>query len=186
MFSGSSANSDELAEFSPATIESCSKIESPGSSFPGSSASSSASSSPTAISERIIRIQSPKYGLATNLGYEPFLDCDYLVQRYSRDVCALEVKFEAFNVEESRACSKDYLEINGNVNSRMCGKMPVDTISELGKFRCRKKKFFANIFFFHFLQGNFEFATETLRIHFHSDAERNDTGFAMVLKQIRC
>jgi len=119
-----------MGEFSPATIESCPKLQndqnSPSGPFPMASG----------ISEQIVRIQSPKFGLSSTVGYEPFLDCDYLIQKYSRDVCALEIKFEAFNVEESRACNKDYLEINGNVNSRLCGKMVPDTIR---KFRLWEK-----------------------------------------------
>lgn len=143
-----------MSEFSPATIESCPKLPGSDPANPGLAAS--------AITEQIVRIQSPKFGLSSTIGYEPFLDCHYLIQKYSRDICAVEIKFESFAIEESRACSKDYLEINGNVASRICGKMVVDTVR------------------------NFEFASDSMRIRFHSDAERNDTGFAMVLRQIRC
>jgi hypothetical protein len=113
------ASSDQIGDFRPATIESCPKAS-----------DQPHSGSVSAISEEVIRIQSPKFGLITNLGYEPFLDCDYVIGKTSPAVCALEIRFEAFALEESRSCAKDYLEVNGNAGMRMCGRLPSDTMSK--------------------------------------------------------
>jgi len=117
------AASDPIGDFSPATIESCPKISEPNS-------ASSTSVASSAITEDVVRIQSPKFGLLTNMGYEPFLDCDYLIQKSSPAVCALEIRFESFALEESRSCAKDYLEFN-STGLRMCGRLPSDTMSKL-------------------------------------------------------
>ena len=37
-----------------------------------------------------------------------------------------------------------------------------------------------------FYVGTFDFNSKTIRLHFHTDADRNDSGFAIVLRQIRC
>uniref|UniRef100_T1KI84 CUB domain-containing protein n=1 Tax=Tetranychus urticae TaxID=32264 RepID=T1KI84_TETUR len=57
--------------------------------------------------------------------YEDNLDCGYLVRKASYDVCALEVKFNLFDLEESPNCVKDHLEIEG---IKVCGKLPSDSV----------------------------------------------------------
>lgn len=82
------------------------------------------------ISEKKIRIRSPKFGLISPSvhQYEPFLDCHYVIQKTNKNVCALEIKFELFSLEESKSCVKDFLEINQSL--RLCGKLPTNTNSK--------------------------------------------------------
>ncbi|KAI2807434.1 hypothetical protein BLOT_005370 [Blomia tropicalis] len=157
------SSSDPLGDFNPPIIESCPRMtEKPSESNQSDRSSSEPSTAAVAITEEVVRIQSPKFGLIGNMAYEPFLDCDYLIQKNSPSVCALEIKFESFSLEESRSCQKDYLEINHINGMRLCGKMPIDTTR------------------------TFDFNSKTIRLHFHTDADRNDSGFAIVLRQIRC
>ena len=154
--SASSTLDQWSTDFSPATIESCPKIDrqqhssssvNSQPSFSGrifvenfdltrSTSSAFSSLSASAITEEIVRIQSPKYGLTTvqtPMGYEPFLDCDYLIQKSSPNVCALEIRFESFALEDSRLCNKDYLEISdqsGAGGMKLCGRLPKNTISK--------------------------------------------------------
>lgn len=137
-----------FSDFTPAIIESCAKI-------------SENSKDSANINEELVRVQSPKFGLPNTFGYEPFLDCDYVVAKANRDVCALEIRFKHFAIEESRSCTKDYLEIN-NIGMRLCG--------VLGRNAVR----------------TFDFSNDLMRLHFHTDGDRNDTGFAIILRQIRC
>lgn len=137
-----------MSDFSPATIESCAKI-------------SESSKESANINEEVVRVHSPKFGLVSPQGYESFLDCDYVVSKASRDVCALELRFERFALEESRSCSKDYFEINNN-GMRLCGTLGPNVVR------------------------TFDFPNDVMRLHFHSDGDRNDAGFAIILRQIRC
>lgn len=109
---------DEMNDFSPPVIESCPKQ------------SNNTDIAPSAlIQEKLVKIQSPEFSLSSSMTYKPFLDCNYVIQKYSRDVCAIEAKFESFSLEESRTCTKDFLEINKEL--KLCGKVPLDTTSKL-------------------------------------------------------
>ena len=90
-------------EFSPASTESCNKMQ---------------------FSEKSLQILSPHYETGT---YQPFLDCQYIIRKMSFDVCALEVRFDTFALEESKSCVKDYLQI-GSI--KLCGKVPFGDTSE--------------------------------------------------------
>lgn len=138
------------SDFTPAIIESCAKI-------------SDNSKESANIHEELVRVQSPKFGLpsTSTFGYEPFLDCDYVVAKASRDVCALEIRFKHFALEESRSCTKDYLEVN-HLGMRLCGALARNAVR------------------------TFDFPEDTMRLHLHTDGDRNDTGFAIILRQIRC
>lgn len=57
--------------------------------------------------------------------YQENLDCGYLVRKASYDVCALEVIFNLFDLEESTNCVKDHLEIDG---IKICGKLPSNSV----------------------------------------------------------
>lgn len=153
-------------EFTPPIIESCPKQSNRTTDPPQS-----------LIQEKLVKIQSPEFGLTSTIQYKPFLDCDYTIQKYSRDVCAVEVRFESFSLEESRGCNKDYLDINNEM--RLCGKLPSDAASKF-------------IFGFQLetnhklVSGTLNFPTNTFRIHFHTDGDNNDSGFVIRVKQIRC
>jgi len=90
-------------DFSPGSTESCQKMT---------------------FSEKSLRILSPNYESGS---YRPFLDCEYIVRKSTFDVCALEVKFDAFSLEDSKSCAKDYLQIG---SMKLCGKLPYEAISE--------------------------------------------------------
>lgn len=90
-------------EFSPASTESCNKMQ---------------------FSEKSLQILSPHYEAGS---YQPFLDCQYIIRKMSFDVCALEVRFDAFALEESKSCSKDYLQIG---SMKLCGKLPFGVTSK--------------------------------------------------------
>lgn len=138
-------------EFGPAIIESCPKLASTNSTSTLQSSSSSApmmmvtgldetANYPSSIiSEEFVKIQSPQFSLPSQLQYEPFLDCNYVIQKVNKDICSLEIRFEMFSLEESRSCTKDYLEINHLL--RLCGKLPMDTT----------RMFFCFLFFSKFL-----------------------------------
>lgn len=53
--------------------------------------------------------------------YPNNLYCQYTIRRPSSSVCAIDVTFVNFDLEESPICSNDYLEIDG---SKICGLLP--------------------------------------------------------------
>ncbi|CAG2170483.1 unnamed protein product [Oppiella nova] len=122
-------------EFSPGSTESCSKMQ---------------------FSERSLQILSPHYESGS---YQPFLDCEYNVRKATHDICALEVKFDAFSLEESKNCYKDYLQIG---SMRLCGKLPYAATR------------------------TYQFTSDEIPIKFHTDANGNEAGFVIMVKQIQC
>lgn len=62
--------------------------------------------------------------------YAKFTDCHYTIRKMHYTVCALEVKFKAFSLEEagSSGCDRDFLQFGNSV--KLCGKLPFDTISK--------------------------------------------------------
>lgn len=90
-------------EFSPASTESCNKFQ---------------------FSEKTLQILSPHYESGS---YRPYLDCEYLIRKTTYDVCAIEVRFDAFALEESKSCIKDYLQIG---TMKLCGKLPYAATSQ--------------------------------------------------------
>lgn len=46
-------------------------------------------------------------------------------------MCALEVQFLGFALEESADCSKDYLQIGDE--QKLCGKLPYQTMREFAR-----------------------------------------------------
>nr|XP_046909258.1 uncharacterized protein LOC124490751 [Dermatophagoides farinae] len=160
-------------EFGPAIVESCPKLSTKNSS---STLLQSSSSAPmimvigldgttnyidpsSTINEELVKIQSPQFSLPSQLQYEPFLDCNYVIQKVNKNICALEIRFELFSLEQSFSCEKDYLQIN---RLKLCGKIPMDTTRV------------------------FEFLDDQMIINFHTDSDQQEKGFAMILKQIRC
>lgn len=47
--------------------------------------------------------------------------CEYLVRKYSPEVCGLEMKFAHFDLEKGPGCSYDYLDIG---HKALCGQLP--------------------------------------------------------------
>lgn len=61
--------------------------------------------------------------------YNDSLLCTYTIQRFSHDVCEVELTFTDFDVEDTAPqCSSDYLDIGDGI--RMCGILMPDTKSE--------------------------------------------------------
>lgn len=63
------------------------------------------------------------------LSYSNNLDCKYVVTKSSYDVCALEIKYNMFDLESSDECVNDYLQIGEEV--KLCGKLPRESTSKL-------------------------------------------------------
>ncbi|XP_054153072.1 cubilin-like isoform X2 [Oppia nitens] len=122
-------------EFMPGSTESCGKMQ---------------------FSERSLQILSPHYETGS---YQPFLDCQYLVRKSTSNICALEVKFDAFSLEESANCYKDYLQIG---STKLCGKLPYAATK------------------------TYEFKDEEIPIKFHTDSNVSDAGFVIMVKQVQC
>ena len=62
-------------------------------------------------------ITSPNY--PNDYGHN--LYCKYTIQQARPEVCAVDLKFESFNIEDDPKCGKDYLEIDAG---RICGTLP--------------------------------------------------------------
>lgn len=80
------------------------------------------------FTEEKFEILSPGYEKGL---YAKFTDCHYTIRKMHYTVCALEVKFKAFSLENSsrNGCDKDFLQFGKDV--KICGKLPFDTIREL-------------------------------------------------------
>ncbi|KAG8176050.1 hypothetical protein JTE90_006832, partial [Oedothorax gibbosus] len=86
-------------------------------------------------------------------------DCSYTVKKSTFQVCALQVKFYTFDLEQSEDCAKDYLEIG---EQKICGRVEYDSIR------------------------TFEFLEDETTIKFHSDSFKNGAGFFLLLEQKTC
>lgn len=62
--------------------------------------------------------------------YAKFTDCHYTIRKMHYTVCAVEVKFKAFSLEDSgkNGCDRDFVQFGNSV--KLCGKLPFDTISK--------------------------------------------------------
>ncbi|UXI19623.1 zinc finger protein [Sarcoptes scabiei] len=155
-------NLEESLDFAPAIYESCPKLlSSNNSSIVGNFNDLHLNVEENLkISDRLIKIQSPKFGLSSEMQYEPFLDCHYVIEKAKQNVCLLQIRFENFFLEESLDCTKDYLRIDNYL--RTCGRIPPNTIE------------------------NLEFRNNQFFLHFHTDSDLNEKGFAIIVKQIEC
>ncbi|XP_076352052.1 cubilin-like isoform X2 [Tachypleus tridentatus] len=102
------------------------------------------------------QIISPGY---TNRAYPSNINCKYTVKKSTFDVCAIEIKFNAFRLEESGDCTKDYLQI-GDV--KLCGKLPYDSVH------------------------TYQFPADELLITLHTDTYANYAGFFLTGRQVSC
>ena len=53
--------------------------------------------------------------------YLPNMFCRYTVRKATPNVCAIDMKFNSFDIEEDPKCGKDYLEVDAG---RICGPLP--------------------------------------------------------------
>ena len=89
--------------------------------------------------------------------YSNNLDCIHYIQRYSNNICGLELKFIHFDIEESEGCAYDFFEIDGE---NFCGHLPNGS---------------RNIF--HFDQA-------IKSISFQTDSQVNGPGFHIKIRQL--
>ncbi|RWS26772.1 hypothetical protein B4U80_08014 [Leptotrombidium deliense] len=108
------------------------------------------------ITQSTFTVSSPNYGIKN---YDDFTDCHYTVKKSSYNVCALEVTYKRFDVEESVDCIKDYFEISG---VKLCGKLPFDS------------------------KRTYEFAEDEMVLKFHADADTSSSGFFANIRQVPC
>ncbi|CAN7993796.1 unnamed protein product [Ixodes hexagonus] len=92
-------------------------------------------------------------------GYPPSTHCVYTVKKHDFRVCALEVKMDAFDLEQDSGCSKDYLQFN---NLRFCGKQAYGTTRTI------------------------EFLDDEMKIQFHANPTVSGAGFLLSGKQVIC
>ncbi|RWS09000.1 cubilin-like protein [Dinothrombium tinctorium] len=107
-------------------------------------------------SKQTFTISSPNYSISN---YFDNADCHYTIKKSSYDVCALEVTYKRFEVEESQDCFKDYLEI---VGVRLCGRLPYNS------------------------KRTYEFTDDEIIIKFHTDGDINASGFYASVRQVQC
>lgn len=55
--------------------------------------------------------------------YPDNMYCKYTILKASYDICALEIQYNLFDLQESQDCIKDYLQIG---QLKVCGKLPLD------------------------------------------------------------
>ncbi|RWS21049.1 cubilin-like protein, partial [Leptotrombidium deliense] len=91
--------------------------------------------------------------------YPNSLFCRFTIHRPTSSVCALDMKFRNFDVEDDPKCAKDYLEID---NGKICGHLPPNHERRYYYFPEEQKKIFV----------------------FRSDAFTSKSGFAIDVKQI--
>ncbi|KFM57414.1 Cubilin, partial [Stegodyphus mimosarum] len=108
------------------------------------------------FSTETFQVISPDYQTGS---YPDNVDCQYTIKKSSFQICALQVKFYTFDVEQSEDCSKDFLEI---AEQKMCGRMEYDSVR------------------------TYEFLEDQTTIRFHSDAYKNGAGFFLLFEQKKC
>ncbi|GFQ95573.1 cubilin [Trichonephila clavata] len=108
------------------------------------------------FSSESFQVISPGYQSGS---YPDNADCKYTVKKSSFQVCALQVKFYTFDLEQSDDCSKDYLFI---AEQKLCGRMEYDSVR------------------------TYEFLEDEIIIQFHSDAFKNGAGFFLLFEQKTC
>ncbi|XP_013788246.1 cubilin-like [Limulus polyphemus] len=99
-------------------------------------------------------LRSPNYPQ----NYPNDVTCRYLIHQYKPEVCALDVTVHSFDLEESRNCEYDYLDIN---DQRLCGQIPSNSFKIIP-----------------FQEKNF------VQLLFHSDKATNRPGFSVRVQQV--
>lgn len=59
--------------------------------------------------------------------YEKWSDCHYKIHKVHYTVCALEVNFMSFSLEDSPDCRKDFVQFGEKEGVKVCGKLPKGT-----------------------------------------------------------
>jgi hypothetical protein len=53
--------------------------------------------------------------------YPSHMNCRYTIRKANPSVCAIDMKFDSFEIEDDPKCAKDYLEVDAG---RICGVLP--------------------------------------------------------------
>ncbi|XP_075549031.1 cubilin-like isoform X4 [Dermacentor variabilis] len=92
-------------------------------------------------------------------GYPGGIHCIYTLRKHDFRVCALEVKMDAFELEQDPGCSKDYLQFG---TLRFCGKQAYGATRTI------------------------EFLDDEMKIQFHTNPTVSGAGFLLTGKQVTC
>lgn len=92
-------------------------------------------------------------------GYPGGIHCIYTLRKHDFRVCALEIKMDAFELEQDPGCSKDYLQFG---TLRFCGKQAYGATRTI------------------------EFLEDEMKIQFHTNPTVSGAGFLLTGKQVTC
>ncbi|GIX97872.1 cubilin [Caerostris extrusa] len=108
------------------------------------------------FSSESFQVISPGYQSGS---YPDGAECRYTVRKSSFQVCALQVKFYTFDLEQSEECSSDYLLI---AEQKLCGRMEYDSVR------------------------TYEFLEDEMIVQFRSNGYKNGAGFFLLFEQKTC
>ncbi|XP_037559501.1 cubilin isoform X3 [Dermacentor silvarum] len=108
------------------------------------------------ITAEMFQLMSPGFRRG---GYPGGIHCIYTLRKHDFRVCALEVKMDAFELEQDPGCSKDYLQFG---TLRFCGKQAYGATRTI------------------------EFLDDEMKIQFHTNPTVSGAGFLLTGKQVTC
>ncbi|XP_075735891.1 tolloid-like protein 1 isoform X2 [Rhipicephalus microplus] len=108
------------------------------------------------ITSEIFQLMSPGFRRG---GYPGGIHCIYTLRKHDFRVCALEIKMDAFELEQDPGCSKDYLQFG---TLRFCGKQAYGATRTI------------------------EFLEDEMKIQFHTNPTVSGAGFLLTGKQVTC
>ncbi|KAG1664200.1 Cubilin [Nymphon striatum] len=91
--------------------------------------------------------------------YPNQVECTYTINKSSRNICKYEINFMRFDVEPSKNCKYDYLNVD---NKKLCGNLLQGTIKE------------------------YDFESGQSFIRFKADEASNAIGFLLRVRQLKC
>ncbi|KAL1423537.1 hypothetical protein MTO96_020925 [Rhipicephalus appendiculatus] len=108
------------------------------------------------ITSEVFQLMSPGFRRG---GYPAGIHCIYTLRKHDFRVCALEIKMDAFELEQDPGCSKDYLQFG---TLRFCGKQAYGATRTI------------------------EFLDDEMKIQFHTNPTVSGAGFLLTGKQVTC
>lgn len=108
------------------------------------------------ITSEVFQLMSPGFRRG---GYPGGIHCIYTLRKHDFRVCALEIKMDAFELEQDPGCSKDYLQFG---TLRFCGKQAYGATRTI------------------------EFLEDEMKIQFHTNPTVSGAGFLLTGKQVTC
>ncbi|XP_063875785.1 cubilin-like isoform X2 [Scylla paramamosain] len=101
-------------------------------------------------------LQSPNYPNS----YPPNIDCRYVINKVSHDICQLQLKILDMDIENGVGCGRDYLQVA--VQERLCGRRIPGEIRK------------------------YHFTNRQMSLLFHSDVFGSGRGFRIEIRQVSC